>query len=159
MNVKNRRSNAVTVPVISPASAIIHQKLWQRLRVEQHRGGGERESGGLPKRSRAARRARESSASLGAGRKRKKVKAEKGFRKGKRCQVPFPLRYLFPYLSPRVVQTWPFISVAGSAASLSRALGVRDNPINGMSGAVGAQGIAASRSGAEVTPHPARDGW
>jgi hypothetical protein len=41
MNVKNRRSSAVTVPVISPASAIIHQKLWQKL--EEHRGDGERE--------------------------------------------------------------------------------------------------------------------
>jgi TATA-binding protein-associated factor Taf7 len=68
MNVKNRRSRALTVPAISPASAIIHQKLWQKLRVEEHRGGGEREPGGLQKRSRAARRARESSASLEAGR-------------------------------------------------------------------------------------------
>src|SRR2546422_4693734 len=50
MNVKNRRSSAVTVPAISPASAIIHQKLWQKLwqklRVEELRGGGEREPRG-----------------------------------------------------------------------------------------------------------------
>jgi len=43
MNVKNRRSSAVTVPAVSTASAIIHQKLWQKLRVEEHRGDGERE--------------------------------------------------------------------------------------------------------------------
>jgi hypothetical protein len=66
MNLKNPRSSAVTVPAISPASAIIHQKLWQKL--EEHRGGGEREPGGLQKRSRATRRARESSGSLEAGR-------------------------------------------------------------------------------------------
>src|ERR1035441_1560699 len=41
MNVKNRRSSAVTVPAVSPACAIIHQKLWQKL--EELRGGGERE--------------------------------------------------------------------------------------------------------------------
>ncbi len=29
-DVKNRRSSAVTVPAISPASAIIDQKLWQK---------------------------------------------------------------------------------------------------------------------------------
>jgi len=32
MNVNNRRSRAVTVPAISPASAIIPQKPWQKLR-------------------------------------------------------------------------------------------------------------------------------
>jgi hypothetical protein len=47
INVKNGRSRAVTVPAISPASATVHQKLWQKL--EGHRGGGERESGGLQK--------------------------------------------------------------------------------------------------------------
>lgn len=46
MNVKNRRSSAVTVPAVSPASAIIHQRLWQKLRVEELRGGGEREPWG-----------------------------------------------------------------------------------------------------------------
>jgi hypothetical protein len=66
MNAKIRRSSAVTVPAISPASAIVHQELWQKL--EERRGGGERELGGLQKRSRAAPRARESSASLEAGR-------------------------------------------------------------------------------------------
>jgi hypothetical protein len=40
MNVKNGRSSAVTVPAISPASAIIHQKPWQKL--EEQRGSGER---------------------------------------------------------------------------------------------------------------------
>jgi hypothetical protein len=40
MNVKNRRSSAVTVPAVSPASAIIHRKLWQKL--EEYRRGGER---------------------------------------------------------------------------------------------------------------------
>jgi hypothetical protein len=48
MNVNNRRSSAVTIRAVSPASAMIHQKLWQKL--EEHRGGGERESGGLQKR-------------------------------------------------------------------------------------------------------------
>jgi len=43
MNVKNRRSSAVTVRAVSPASATIHQKLWQKLRVEELRGGGGRE--------------------------------------------------------------------------------------------------------------------
>ena len=42
MNVNNRRSSAVTVRAISPASAIVHQELWQKLRVEEHRGGGAR---------------------------------------------------------------------------------------------------------------------
>ena len=47
MNVKSRRSSAVTVPAVSPASAITHQKLWQKLRVEALRGGGEREPWGM----------------------------------------------------------------------------------------------------------------
>ena len=41
MNVKNRRSSAVTVRALSPASTIIHPKLWQKL--EELLGGGERE--------------------------------------------------------------------------------------------------------------------
>ena len=44
MNVKYRRSSVVTVPAISPASATIHQKLWQKL--EELRGDGEREPWG-----------------------------------------------------------------------------------------------------------------
>jgi len=35
MHVKNRRRSAVTVPAVSPASAIIHQELWQKLRVKE----------------------------------------------------------------------------------------------------------------------------
>jgi hypothetical protein len=46
MNVKNRWSRAVMVPPVSPASAIVHQILWRKPRVEEHRGGEEREPWG-----------------------------------------------------------------------------------------------------------------
>jgi hypothetical protein len=38
MNVRNRRGSAVTVGAISPASATIHQKLWQKL---EEQGGAD----------------------------------------------------------------------------------------------------------------------